>query len=95
MGNNPFIELQQQIDDRYNSLEQKLDGVGQLMQKILNQKEYSVEELAEKTGRSPQTIRNKIIDGTIKARQFGRKYIISHEEFLNACTRIKTLKHKR
>lgn len=73
---------------------QKLDD----LEKIINDrplKKYSPQEIAENTPLGIQTIWSAIKDGRIKAEKFGRKYLISKEEFERVCKEAKSLKYKR
>jgi len=56
---------------------------------------YSVQELAEQTPLSEQTILAAIKDGRINAERFGRKYLITAEEFNRVCVEVKSLKYMR
>ena len=95
MGNNPFLDLQEHIDHRYNSIQKEIKDLKEVVEELTSQKHHTVTELAEKANSHPQTIRKLILSGDIKAERFGRKYIIPHKEFQNACNTIKTLKYKR
>jgi excisionase family DNA binding protein len=73
---------------------QKLDD----LEKIINDrplKKYSPQEIAENTPLGIQTIWSAIKDGRIKAEKFGRKYLISKDEFERVCKEAKSLKYKR
>lgn len=73
---------------------QKLDD----LEKIINDrplKKYSPQEIAENTPLGIQTVWSAIKDGRIKAEKFGRKYLISKDEFERVCKEAKSLKYKR
>lgn len=73
---------------------QKLDD----LEKIINDrplKKYSPQEIAENTPLGIQTVWSAIKDGRIKAERFGRKYLISKDEFERVCEEAKSLKYKR
>ncbi|MFS4446717.1 helix-turn-helix domain-containing protein [Maribacter sp. 2307UL18-2] len=58
-------------------------------------KRYSPQEISENTPLSTQTVLAAIKDGRIKAQRFGRKYLITAEEFERVCKDAKSLKYKR
>lgn len=58
-------------------------------------KRYSPQELAEATGVSVQTIWGALKDGRIAGKKFGKRYLITADEFDRACSEIKTIKYKR
>ncbi|MEM8938253.1 MAG: hypothetical protein AAGC64_02780 [Bacteroidota bacterium] len=95
MNANPFEQLQHHNSERFSLLEGKIDGVSQMLQNLINSKEYSVIDIAERTNTTPQTVRKLLKENDIQIRRFGRKFIVSHEQFEKACELVKTKKYKR
>lgn len=95
MGSNPFLDLQEHIDDRYNAIQKEIRSLKEEVEELTSQKYHTVAEFSQTAHCHPQTTRKLIISGDIKAERFGRKYLIPHKEFKNACNAIKTLKYKR
>ncbi len=95
MNANPFEQLQNHNSEKFSLLESKIDGVSQMLNKLINTKEYSVIDIAEKTDTSPQTVRKILKENDIQIRRFGRKFIVSHEQFEKACELVKTKKYRR
>lgn len=58
-------------------------------------KRYSPQEIADETGISVQTVWAALKDGRIKGKKFGKRYLITPEEFDRACSEIKTIKYRR
>lgn len=88
---NPFEKLFKEIDLIKISLEE-------IKNRLPEEKEikhYSPQDLANNTPMGVQTIRKKIKDGVINAKQFGRKYFITAEEFNKVCKEAKSLKYQR
>lgn len=83
------------LDSKITSLEEKLDI---LLNRIPQQKSikyYSPQDIADNTPVGIQTVRSKIKNGSIIAKQIGRKYLIPQEEFERICKDAKSLKYKR
>lgn len=69
-----------------------------LLQRISEErpiKYYSPQDIADNTPVGIQTVRSKIKKGIIEAKQIGRKYLISQQEFERICKDAKSLKYKR
>jgi excisionase family DNA binding protein len=88
---NPFEIILSQLSE-YN---ERLKSIEEALTKEKSIKRYSVQDIADNTPIGAQTIRNMIKKGTIKAEQFGNKYLITGEEFNRVCREVKTLKYKR
>jgi len=58
-------------------------------------KRYSPADISENTPLSTQTVLAAIKDGRIKAQRFGRKYLITAEEFDRVCQNAKSIKYQR
>lgn len=88
----------------YFPIEEILEGQKQInlelleLKILLNQnpiKRYSPTDISDNTPLSTQTVLAAIKDGRIKAQRFGRKYLITAEEFDRVCQDVKSLKYKR
>jgi len=90
MGN-PFESLSKEIQE----VKELLADVKQSIPKSQPLKRYTPQEVAEATGVSVQTIWNALNDGRIQGKKFGKRYLISVDEFDRACDEIKTIKFKR
>lgn len=88
---NPFEKLFNEIEKINRSLEE----IKQRLPEEQEIKHYSPQDLADNTPMSVQTIRSKIKEGVINAKQLGRKYFITAEEFNRVCKDAKSLKYKR
>jgi len=95
MNVNPFEQLQHHNSERFNLLEGKIDGVSQMLLKLISSKEYSVLDIAERTDTTPQTVRKILKENDIQIRRFGRKFIVSQDQFEKACELVKTKKYRR
>ncbi|MDF0706615.1 hypothetical protein [Flagellimonas okinawensis] len=91
MEYNPHLELLQEIRGLKSSIQLIVDRLPE-EQEI---KHYSPQDLADNTPMGVQTIRRKIKEGVINAKQLGRKYFITAEEFNRVCKEAKSLKYKR
>ncbi|MCK0146844.1 helix-turn-helix domain-containing protein [Arenibacter sp. F26102] len=89
--NNPFDVLLQEIRDT----RAEISEIKKIFPKRESIKRYSPQEVADATGVSVQTIWNALKDGRIHAKKFGKRYLISVDEFDRACSEIKTIKYKR
>lgn len=88
---NPFAPILQEIKalrSDFNELRNKIPNHTPVQR-------YSPQELADKTPLSTQTILAAIKDGRINADRFGRKYLITAEEFNRVCKEAKSLKYMR
>ena len=88
---NPFTSILHEIQALRNDIVE----LGKRIPKDAPVKRYSPQELADKTPLSTQTILAAIKDGRIKAERFGRKYLITAEEFNRVCLEAKSLKYQR
>lgn len=82
-----ILEGQKQINSRLQQIET-----------LFNQnpiKRYSPADISENTPLSTQTVLAAIKDGRIKAQRFGRKYLITLEEFDRVCKDAKSIKYQR
>lgn len=82
-----ILEGQKQINSRLQQLED-----------LFNQnpiKRYSPTDISDNTPLSTQTVLAAIKDGRIKAQRFGRKYLITAEEFDRVCEDAKSIKYQR
>jgi hypothetical protein len=76
------------LNERFDALEEVLTNENLI-------KRYSVQDIADNTPLGTQTIRARIMDGTIKAQRLGNKYLITAKEFNRVCKEAKSLKYKR
>ena len=83
------------ILDKIQVVDSRLDELLERIPKEIPIQRYSPQELAQATGIGTQTILTCLKDGRIKGKRFGRKYLISAEEFDRACSEIRTIKYKR
>ena len=56
---------------------------------------YTIQEAAKILNVSPQSVKNYIEKGTLKAEKFGRPYRIKHYDLFNSNNKVKSLKYKR
>lgn len=87
---NPFDAIM----DKLLSIEKEVNEIKKSIDKQ-PLKKYSPQEIAENTPLGIQTVRASIKDGRIKAEKFGRKYLISKDEFERVCKEAKSLKYQR
>jgi excisionase family DNA binding protein len=87
---NPF----EQIDNRLRNIENLLQQLSSTP-KAIEEKIYSVKELAVLSGVSELSIRNWIAAGKIEAKRIGRRIFIEQSQFENALNDVKSLKYKR
>jgi len=73
---------------------QRLDEIDQIIKKQ-PLKKYSPKDIADNTPLGIQTVWAAIKDGRIKAKKFGRKYLIEQKEFDRVCQEAKSMKYQR
>lgn len=73
---------------------QRLEEIDQIIKKQ-PLKKYSPKDIAENTPLGIQTVWSAIKEGKIKAKKFGRKYLIEPEEFNRVCREAKSMKYQR
>nr|WP_298997236.1 hypothetical protein [uncultured Allomuricauda sp.] len=88
---NPFTPILQEIRELKKEVVELRNRIP--VEKSIRR--YSIQELEENTPLSGQTIRAAIKDGRIHAEQFGRKYLITAEEFDRVCVEAKSIKYQR
>ena len=88
---NPFTLLEK----RLSNIENILLDIKHTPKEDLSNKRYSIKEAAEILGVTPQTVRNYIKNGNLKAEQLARKYYIKHFDLHNSYNEVKSLKYKR
>ncbi|MCK8521934.1 hypothetical protein M0D21_10170 [Aquimarina sp. D1M17] len=62
---------------------------------IPEDKYYSVDEYSEKIGVHPQSTRNAIKDGRVKANRFGRRVLIHSSQIEQGLKEFKSLRYRR
>jgi len=92
---NPYEILQNQIKTLRKDMDAKLDAILNRLCENKPIKRYSPQDISENTPLGIQTVWAAIKDGRIKAEKFGRKYLITREEFDRVCSEARSLKHKR
>ncbi|MDB2606177.1 helix-turn-helix domain-containing protein [Zobellia sp.] len=89
--NNPFVTIVQEL----GHIREEISELRRIIPKNQSVKRYSPRELSKNTPLSYQTIMAGIKDGRIKAERFGRKYLITQEEFERVCKEAKSILYKR
>lgn len=80
--------------DGQKAILQRLDEIDRIIKKQ-PLKKYSPKDIADNTPLGIQTVWAAIKDGRIKAKKFGRKYLIEQEEFDRVCHEAKSMKYQR
>ncbi|WP_437396630.1 hypothetical protein [Flagellimonas lutimaris] len=88
---NPFTQILHEI----KTLSNKVEELGNKIPKEQSIKRYSPQDIADNTPLTVSTVWTAIRDDRIKAQKFGRKYIITQEEFDRVCEEAKSIKYKR
>lgn len=83
-----LIQGQKEILSKISILEKKIPENQSIVR-------YTPQELADKAKVSVQLIWAALKDGRIKGKKFGKRYLITADEFERACEEIKTIKYKR
>lgn len=84
----------EELIEGQNRILQRLEKIENLSQKNPLRR-YSPQEIANNTPLGIHTVWNAIKDGRIKAQVFGKKYLITEEEFERVCQDAKSIKYKR
>ena len=88
---NPFETIQLELKELKGLVTQLLTKP----KEDLSQKRYTIKEAAELFNVDPQTVRNHIERGNIKATFIGRRILIAHDELFGSLNEKKSLKYKR
>ena len=91
MNTNPFDTIQSEIQELKGMVQQILSAP----KEDYSLKVYSVQDAAKIMSVDPQTIKNHIDNGLIKAFRFGGRIRIKHDQIFDSKNEVKSLKYKR